>query len=247
MLKLDLLKIAMTKNSYYFIMLMIVLYCGAIQSCKPKSIKLKAETNVSDSFPRPGLIIGYMQLDNDSITGDFDGNKKPDTISTYFYSSVLQHEIDSVPDFEDYYEIQPWLNERDVKLYITSRNKKDTFKIARLALGLYTFSNIGDINNDGKDELALVVDYADWSNMNSCRIYTKCNESWKEIHSFYIHELFYAYDSLNPIAFPLDFIPGHLEKIKGKWHYMDYLENDQLEDTTLYNKLNPLNITKKCE
>ena len=48
-------------------------------------------------------------------------------------------------------------------------------------------------NNDKKDEIALVIDYCDYSSLNSCVIYSLCNNNWKIIKHFTINETSFDY------------------------------------------------------
>ena len=54
--------------------------------------------------------------------------------------------------------------------------------------GLSFLKNEGDIDNNGTDEIGLVVDWADWSDVNSYKIYTYKNNSWTELLNFEIRE-----------------------------------------------------------
>lgn len=44
--------------------------------------------------------------------------------------------------------------------------------------------NEGDLTGDGTDEVSYVVNWADWSNMNTWHIMSYKNKAWKELYSF---------------------------------------------------------------
>jgi hypothetical protein len=52
--------------------------------------------------------------------------------------------------------------------------------------GLAFLKNEGDLNGDGTDEVSYVVNWADWSNLNTWHLMTFRNNQWEELHSFSI-------------------------------------------------------------
>jgi hypothetical protein len=110
-----------------------------------------------------------------------------------------------------------------------NNNKTDTLHLGT-AHGLYCLINIGDNNADGKDEIALVIDRLDFSRVNSCQIYSICNNKWTLLKQFSIHEG--SFDFTTDKAPKFDNIKDFLEKQNGKWVYKDYLQDDyeRLED-----------------
>ena len=96
------------------------------------------------------------------------------------------------------------------------------------AYGLFCLINIGDNNNDGKDEIALVPALLDYSNLNSCRIYSLCNNEWQELTVFRILEDSFAYaGSTEPIFTE---IVNYLEHKDGQWFFWDYDMAEQVAD-----------------
>jgi len=183
----------------------------------------------------------FHKLEKLFVVGNFDGNGI-DTLFQYNYSRLTRTEIDSSasPYQNDWETVVKWFFEQDANVYLAfNKYNKDTLHLGT-AQGLYCLINIGDINSDGKDEIALVIDYLDFSNLNSCKIYTLCNDKWTLLKQFEINELaFEFYDGK-----VLDFyeIRGYLEKHNGKWFYLgvlDYIdaETDELE-------MKPLNFEK---
>jgi hypothetical protein len=97
--------------------------------------------------------------------------------------------------------------------------------------------------NDGKDEIAFVIDHLDYSRVNSCKIYSLCQGKWILLKQFGILED--AFDFTTEKAPIFEKITGFLEKQKGKWVYKDYLQEsyDNPEDV---GKMLPLKL-KKCK
>ncbi|MBT1712186.1 hypothetical protein KK062_28350 [Fulvivirgaceae bacterium PWU5] len=154
--------------------------------------------------------------------GDFDGDGGEDTIFQHNYSRLTRTEIDNSPDptQNEWDTVVQWFVDRDADVYLTThKNNQDTLHVGP-AQGLYCLINIGDINADGKDEIALVIDYLDVSNVNSCEIYSLCNNKWTRLKQFGVHEdAFNVTAAKTPI---FDSIKGYLEKQNGTWVYNDY-------------------------
>lgn len=126
-----------------------------------------------------------------SIVGDFDGDKIQDTIFESYQNYRTKKEINKIHDSLD------WDND----LELTVKNKPISIlysnikSIEQLIItqnyqqkGVYLFSNLGDINDDGKDEFGYAVDWADFSSLNTYRIMTINKNKFVEIFNFPIHE-----------------------------------------------------------
>lgn len=166
------------------------------------------------------------------VTGDFNGDKKQDTIFQHNYSRLTQSEIiHSADPFQNEWDaVVQWFYDQDPDLYLTiNTNHQDTLHLGP-AQGLYCLINIGDNNADGKDEVALVIDYLDFSRVNSCKIYALFNKKWTLLKQFGVHEGAFDYTSDKAPAF--DSIKDFLEKKNGKWFYKDYSREtyDHMED-----------------
>lgn len=183
----------------------------------------------------------FFHLKKLSITGDFDGDGKVDTLSQNTINKQTKQPIDSFPDsqwnsIENYF----WLMNADVQLFMSNK-PCDTLHLGAGG-SLYCLINIGDNNKDKKDEVAVVVDYYDLTNISTCVIYSLCGNKWKEIKSFKVFESAFDYEG--------DSIPnskqinGYLEYRKNKWYYIDYYDwfNAETDKDTM---LKPL-IIKKC-
>lgn len=183
----------------------------------------------------------FFYLKKLSVTGDFDGDGKIDTLCQNTINELTKQPIDSFPDsqwnsIENYF----WLMKADVQLFMNNK-PSDTLHLGAGG-SLYCLINIGDNNNDNKDEIAVVVDYYDFTNISTCGIYSLCGNKWKEIKSFKVHENTFVYevDSINDCKQ----INGYLEYRKNKWYYIDYYDwfNAETDKDIM---LKPL-IIKKC-
>lgn len=108
------------------------------------------------------------------VVGDFDGDGKQDTTFQHNYSRLTRAEIENSADpFQNEYDtVIKWFYEQDTDLYLRiNKTKHDTLHLGT-AQGLYCLINIGDNNADGKDEIAFVIDFLDFSRVNSCKIYS---------------------------------------------------------------------------
>lgn len=164
----------------------------------------------------------FIKLKKQYIVGQFDDDSKIDTIYEHLFSEVENKEIDSSlsPYENDWDTVVKWFYKQEAELFLVSNKKNiDTLHLG-IAQGLYYFYNIGDINLDGKDEIALAIDFLDYSRLNSCKIYTICNNKWTNIKQFDIHEDAFNFTTDKPEIFKN--IKDFLEKRNNKWYYSDY-------------------------
>ncbi len=218
----------MAKNFYKVVTALLLCSCS-IETEKsiddsPASLFVDDETSVDE--------IELHKLKKLFVLGDFDGDKKQDTLFQRAYSNLSQAEIEySADPFQNDWEtVIDWLYKNEVNVSLTLNEKNsDTLKIG-VAQGLYCLINLGDMNADGKEEIALVVDHLDVSSMNKCKIYTYCNNKWIMLKEFSIHEVAFTYSTSNAPLFAE--IKGYLEKRNGRWMYREhsdvviYGEND---------------------
>jgi len=191
-------------KNYLFLLLFIFL------SCKT------SKDNFNYKFEKPKT---------KSIVGDFDGDKIQDTLREIVYSNDSQQQIDKVITCREHEfdTVVNWYTKNNIqhKLFLSKKSPEIYFSNS---MGFYFLKNIGDINNDGKDEIALVIDLLDYSRVNSCRIYTLCNNEWKTLKTIDLHEDSFDYYGDNEPVF--DEIKDYLEQKNNIWYYLDYHEND---------------------
>ena len=165
------------------------------------------------------------------ITGDFDGDKTIDTLIEVIYSSKTNKEIfETVNPLEyEFDTVVDWYVKNNIEHKLSLSKHISEIPLSN-SMGLYFLKNIGDINNDKKDEIAIVIDKLDYSRVNSCVIYTLCNDTWKEIKRFTIHEdAFDFYGDKSPI---FNEIKAYLENKEGIWYFHDLndMEYENPED-----------------
>jgi hypothetical protein len=185
-----------------------------------------AQTKMVDTSPSPGepdsVKLFLHKLNKLFTTGDFDGDGKTDTIFQHNCSELDHTEIDTAPDpiKNDWYSVVQWFDQQysDVYLCINKKNT-DTLHVGT-GQGLYCLLNLGDINKDGKDEIAFVIDLCDFSHLNSCKVYGLCNNKWISLKSFGMNES--AFDFTGDSIPLFSNIPGYLEKQHDIWMYHDY-------------------------
>ena len=180
-----------------------------------------------------------------SIAGDFDGDGQKEILFQHNFSKLTKKEIDYAADpyANDWDTVVQWFDHQQADIYLALNKKNcDTLHLG-LGQGLYCLINIGDNNKDGKDEIALVVDYLDYSRVNTCSIYSLCRNQWKLLQEFGIHEGAFDIVSDDKLFPNFTEIKEYLEKHDGKWVYKDYLDDfsDKKKDV---GKMKPLKLLR---
>jgi hypothetical protein len=179
------------------------------------------------------------------IDGDFDGDGFTETLKEQFFSGLSGSAIQTIPSNAQ----TSWALQHDAQTTLTCSSAS----ISSLYLGDYNFGlvsilNLGDLNADASDEIAVVMEGANLVVMNSCAIYSYCNQTWKERLRFSIRAESWFTDT----AF-MHSIPGFLEKRNGEWFYCDdgefNLGSDKFMDENGDKVFVPLapEIRKRCE
>jgi len=198
---------------------------AALAICISACSRPETKTDHVIRAPLPTSAIHLHKLRKLSVTGDFNGDGIRDTLLQHAYSGLKKQEIDSSADpFQNSWdEVEDWFHRQETDIYLSlEKPGNDTLHFGA-AQGLYCLINIGDNNHDGKDEIALVVDRLDYSRVNSCEIYSLCDDAWKHLACFNIHEG--AFDFM-PERKPVFLtIPGFLQTQAGRWLYSDDSRN----------------------
>ncbi len=203
------------------------------QNSNHKVVEVKAESEQEvtiesnhNSSTQKVVDFSDMQLDSLKklfVIGDFTGNGIQDTIFQHAYSQRTQEEMMLAPSptKHNWKDIVSWFSYQEVDIILTMNTHHDTLHLGN-GQGLYCLINVGDNNQDGKDEIALSVDRLDFSMLNSCKIYSSCNNQWKLVRYFQIHEDSFNWgkDEKQPNKFKE--IKNYLEKKEGKWFSRDY-------------------------
>lgn len=207
----------MMKQLFYFLTLCVVFF-----SCHDEPEKRQEPPPVSTASRDT---IKLHKLRKLFVVGDFDGDGKQDSLFEHHFSNLTKTEMDSAADpFQQEWDtvINWFYRQQETTYLLLNHMQSDTLHVGTTQ-GLYCLINIGDNNADGKEEIAFVSDYLDFSRVNSCNIYTLCNHKWTLLKKFGIHEDAFNFTTEESPVFTD--IKDYLVKQKGKWVYMDYLQD----------------------
>jgi hypothetical protein len=131
-------------------------------------------------------VFGYRFI----LSGDFDGDGKKESLIEHFFSGLDNKETNKFYDgLSDYDQLVALTVKKEPISFVSSDNKRiDTLHISSGGplLGLSYMKNEGDLNGDGTDEVSYVVNWADWSNLNTWLLMTYKNKKWTVLYSFSI-------------------------------------------------------------
>lgn len=128
-------------------------------------------------------VMGYRFI----ISGDFDGDGKQEQLTEHYYSAIDHNETNKWVADIDYEDLVRLTMQNEPYTFLTSDNHAiDTFRItnAPQQSGLAFLKNEGDLNGDGIDEISYVVNWADWSSLNTWYIATYKDKKWQILYSF---------------------------------------------------------------
>ena len=157
-----------------------------------------------------------------SIKGDFNGDGIEERLKEKLVRKSDHSSLDSFPDGYPY-GLVGWIDKQDPKCYLKSYSEEvDDLPVADNPMfGLAYLINMGDLNQDGGDEVAFVIDHADFSNLNSCQIWSFCGGNWNKVFHFGIHEgSLYSEEDVSKG------IPEYLIQRNGVWYYLDYYKQE---------------------
>lgn len=131
-------------------------------------------------------VFGYRFI----ISGDFDGDGKKEKLVEHFFSGIDNKETnkfyDSLSDYSKLVDLT--VEKKPISFAISDNRTIDTLHISSggQLLGLSYLKNEGDLNGDGTDEISYVINWADWSNLNTWYVMTLKNHRWTKLYSFLI-------------------------------------------------------------
>lgn len=173
----------MNTRFIFFAFILILLF-----SCENSVKKIQEEKNMSlhdtlkqDQKLKP--VFGYRFV----ISGDFDGDGKKENLIEHFFSGIDNKETNKFYENLEYENLVELTMKKNPYSFVLSDNKSiDTLQISSLGqlFGLSYLKNEGDLNDDGRDEVSYVVNFADWSNLNTWHLMTYKNNKWQELYSF---------------------------------------------------------------
>ncbi|HMA64712.1 MAG: hypothetical protein ACM31E_00870 [Fibrobacterota bacterium] len=141
-------------------------------------------TALQNNHPKLPLVYGFYF----AISGDFDGNGTKETLTEHFFSLSEKRETSKWCDsIDDYNLLIGLIVKKEAYSYvICDTSSIDTLHIASggRSFGLAYLKNEGDLNGDGTDEVSYVVNFTDWSELNTWYIMTCKNGSWEKVYSF---------------------------------------------------------------
>lgn len=173
----------MTRFFIHFSLVLLVA-CTSEKNTDANHFRMNEDSLATEEIPMP--IFGYRF----SVVGDFNGNGMKDTLSEHYISQIDMNETDKFySNISDYgILVDTTINKKPFSFVSCNDDQIDTLFITdrEQQFGLSYLKNEGDLNGDGTDEISYVVNWADWSNMNTWHIMTFRNSRWEEIYSFTI-------------------------------------------------------------
>lgn len=177
---------------------LLLLVCGYLLSCSPsresgngslveESIELDTTTELeTEVFEAITPVFGCRLV----VTGDFNGDKLSDTLTEHF---VSQSDGQEIPKFyrnmTDYGQlVDTTVRKRPLSYVGCSDSSIDSLFVSddEQLFGLSFLKNEGDLDGDGNDEVSYVIDWADWSSLNTWHIVSFKQGKWCKLHSFAI-------------------------------------------------------------
>lgn len=163
----------------------LIILSLALTSCE-QSKQTEPEPPVVQEY-EPGVV--YDALVKNIILGDFNGDGKEDKIKESLISTVNNKSIDALPQSE-YDSLVTLIYKKQPVLSLQSENKTipELVLTKTVSFGLLYVKNEGDLDHDGTDEVSVVIDWADWSQVNSCIVYSLKKDKWVEYAKFDVRE-----------------------------------------------------------
>lgn len=171
----------------YQLLLITALLLGLISCNETSSIKkVKEEPTEIVNFIEEDTI--FSEIEGSyyfKVVGDFDGDNKLDTLNERF----LENGKDAPKRFQKltYEEQVSTLMSRNVMIRLEGKGFQN-LDFEQMAFGFLIVENVGDLDGDGKDELGVAFDVADFSNINSYFIYSHTKNGWIKRMQTMLHE-----------------------------------------------------------
>lgn len=143
---------------------------------------LAADSSATDSTE---LIHGYRF----TVTGDFDGDGRTDTLRERYLHAETGEEIDKYVQTEkEVRESSAGQRTRTLIVSVGGHLKSLTADEGMQSIGLAFLKNEGDLDGNGTDELSFVMNWGDMSSVNRYHVYTYRDTGWAELFNFMMHE-----------------------------------------------------------
>lgn len=179
---------------------------------KKSALKSDSTSSPQDSLPNDSLrfqqmldsadeelkhakpVFGYRFI----IEGDFNGDGKHEKLIEHYQKRGSGIEMNKFyEDLSDYFVSVRGAMNRNPWVFLSSTDSSvSIFDIAgdsahsalahggSQVFGLSFLKNEGDLNGDGNDDISYVVQWADWSNLNTWHIATFTKGKWHELYAF---------------------------------------------------------------
>lgn len=133
--------------------------------------------------------IVYDAITKNIILGDFNGDGEEDEIKETLISGINNKSIDALPQLE-YDSLVAFIHDKKPILSLIAKDKliPELLLTKNASFGILYAKNEGDLDNDGGDEISIVIDWADWSQLNSCIVYSLKKDKWVEYAKFDVRE-----------------------------------------------------------
>ena len=154
-----------------------ILLLLSIYACNPKK-----------GVAQAGNAVVMMPVKTLSVKGDFlgDGYKYTLTGSVTNNSGAAVRKVPD-PHETDWDSVISYYNKNNLQVRVAINEIKGIDELVfENAQGLYCLINLGDMNGDKRDDIALVTDYFDYTNISTCVIYTYCNDKWTALSTIRI-------------------------------------------------------------
>lgn len=125
------------------------------------------------------------------VSGDFNGDGQRETLTERYVSSVNNRDTNKYARGIDFDSLVALAIAKEPHVFLSSSDGMvPVLEIARTGqlFGLQFLKNEGDLDGDGGDDLSYVVEWADWSNVNTWHLVGLKNGIWEELYSFPIWE-----------------------------------------------------------
>lgn len=168
--------------------IIIIIFLLLIYSCNQQK-KNKTEPTLSKVENEIESQIKFDSLFKNVIIGDFDGDGRKDELNEILISGIDNKSIDSLPHLE-YDSLLSVIYKKNpiLSLQSNSKNIPELILSKEPSFGLFWLKNEGDLNNDGSDEISIVINWADMSQCNSCKVYSLKKGKWNLYAQFDVRE-----------------------------------------------------------
>ncbi len=125
------------------------------------------------------------------ILGDFNGDQKQDTLFESFKSQINLKEMSKQMGSLNFENNLSQIRKQQPMSEVYSSDKtipKHTVTKSPQHAGIINFCNLGDLNEDNSEEFGYMINWLDWSNMNTYYIFSIKANKIIPLFSYSVHE-----------------------------------------------------------